>query len=848
MESPRIMVVEDEGIVARDLQNRLERMGYVVCTTASSGEEAIQMAGEMRPDLVLMDIVLKGRMDGIEAAETLRRRFGTPIVYLTAYADESTLQRAKRTGPHAYILKPFSERDLRTNVEVALYKSDMERKLLAVEQWFSSTAQSIEEGVIATDREGRVTFMNDVAQRLTGQTQAQALGRNIEDLVHLLDAETREELPSPVHRAMSEGLVMHRSDRSLLVTQAGTKVPVDTCAAATRAEGGDDVHGAVFVFRDVSRRRQTEAELRVRSRQQAVMAHLSQRALADKDIAELLQEAASAIAETLDVEYCSVQEQLPNREGVVLRAGFGYPNDQIGQTVSAGSETPVGYTFISSGPLIVADLPPEGRLDGAAPPRAEEVKTALRVPIIGKGEEVPWGSVAVYSVRQRSFTQDDVNFLESMANLLATAVRRWQMEQELRQRAEQLVEADRRKDQFLAILAHELRNPLSPIQSAVEIMRSSDVTDPYVQRALEVLDRQVRKMRRLIDDLLDVSRITLGKIDLQLQPLEVTAVITDAVQSCRAVLEARRHELTISLPKEPVWIQGDVTRLEQIIENLLSNAAKFTHPGGQIAITAAREDARAPGGGAEVVLRVRDNGIGVSPEALPRLFELFTQAERSLDRSQQGLGIGLSIVRNLVEMHGGTVTLHSEGIGRGMEVTIRLPVRLPSRGSKSAPQPIGTAVQGQGLRILVVDDNVDAAETLAALLQVWGYTAEVAFNGPQGIQRARASRPSVVLLDLGMPGMDGYEVARHLRQLDSSELAGGGSGVERRGAAGELAHRMMIVALTGYGQEADLRQSEAAGFDHHLTKPVDREALKQLLVEKSACLDGAFAITGAPRR
>ena len=833
MSPPRIMVVEDEGIVARDLQNRLERMGYVVCAVASSGDEAIQKAGEARPDLMLMDIVLKGRMDGIEAADTIRRRFGTPAIYLTAYADEGTLQRAKVTGPHGYILKPFSERELRTNIEVALYRSEMERKLHSVAQWFSSTVRSIDEGVIATDAEGRVTFMSDVAERLAGKTKEQALGGDVDDLVHLIDAETRERLPSPVRAVLSEGVFLHRGDSSLLVTQAGAELPVDTCAAATRAEDGQGVRGAVLVLRDVSRRRETEAELRARSRQQAVVTDLSQRALAQADIAELLQEAVTAIAGTLDVEHCSVQEQLPERGGYVLRAGFGLPDGWIGQTVSAGPGMPAAHTVISSGPLLVPELRTPGHLVGAAPPHTGEVQSALLAPIVGKGKEVPWGVVAVHSDRPRHFDQDDVNFVESVANLLATAVQRWQMEQELRLRAEQLAEADRRKDQFLAILAHELRNPLSPMQSVIEIMRLSDVPDPSVHGALDVLDRQVQKMRRLVDDLLDVSRITRDKIHMQLQPLEVSAVIAAGVQSCKPLLEARRHRLTVSLPGDPLWVRGDPTRLEQILENVLNNAAKYTDPGGRIAITLEREDASAPGGGAEVVLRVQDNGVGASPAMLPRLFELFIQADHSLDRAQQGLGIGLSLVRNLVQMHGGTVSLHSEGIGRGMEVVIRLPALPPASGSQPVPPSVTKGAPRQSLRILIVDDNADSAEMLATLLRLWGYTSEVARSGPQGIELASASRPDVVLLDIGMPGMDGYEVAKRLRQLDSPEPVGGGSEDPAREAPGELAQRMTLVALTGYGQEDDRRRSKAAGFDHHLTKPVDREALRRLLRERS---------------
>jgi PAS domain S-box-containing protein len=378
---------------------------------------------------------------------------------------------------------------------------------------------------------------------------------------------------------------------------------------------------------------------------------------------------------------------------------------------------------------------------------------------------------------------------------------RRRLEEELRRQARQLQEQDRRKDEFLAMLAHELRNPLAPLRHALELMRSPAGSDPQVEPKRQMMERQVRQLVRLVDDLLDVSRITRGKIQLRKESVELATVVAHALETSRALLDARKHELTVLLPPEPLWLDADLTRLSQVFANLLNNAAKFTDEGGHIWLTAERQST-------DVVLRVKDTGIGMTREMLTHAFDLFAQADRSLDRSQGGLGIGLTLVRSLVEMHGGSVQAVSDGPGQGSEFIVLLPAL--GRPRPAGPTAKGRNGSGPSRRILVVDDNEDVAESLAEILRTTGHEVRTAYRGLAALEAVEAFLPEVVLLDIGMPGMDGYEVARRLRRERGLE-------------------KVLLVALTGYGRDEDRRRSREAGIDHHLVKPVDPAALCDLL-------------------
>jgi len=369
-------------------------------------------------------------------------------------------------------------------------------------------------------------------------------------------------------------------------------------------------------------------------------------------------------------------------------------------------------------------------------------------------------------------------------------------ENERQKALDALREADRRKDEFLAMLAHELRNPLAPIRNAVEILRLSEDRDTR-ERARELVGRQVRHLSRLVDDLLEVSRITQRKVVLRRSTVALSDVIESACEVARAAYAAEGHAFEVRLPPGETWLHVDAVRLSQVVGNLLHNAGKFTPRGGRIVLEALRDEE-----GLQIV--IRDNGVGIAPEMLPSVFELFSQADRSLERSQGGLGIGLSLARGLVEMHGGVVVAESAGIGKGSTFTVRLPasviVRAPDPAEREAPRrPLAA---GGARRILVVEDNVDSAESLMLLLRSFGHDVSVVNDGREAVGAAMRMRPDVILLDIGLPGMDGFHVAKALRELPETSAA-------------------RLIAVSGYGQEKDRERSRAAGFDQHLVKPVD---------------------------
>jgi PAS domain S-box-containing protein len=398
----------------------------------------------------------------------------------------------------------------------------------------------------------------------------------------------------------------------------------------------------------------------------------------------------------------------------------------------------------------------------------------------------------------RRYGPADLALAEELARRAAVAVENARLYAELR-------EADRRKDEFLATLAHELRNPLAPIRNSLQILKMPVADRAVIDRARELMERQLHHLVRLVDDLLDVSRVMRGKVELRKERVGLAEVVARAVETAQPTIDAQGHELTIALPPDPLEVEADAVRLAQVVGNLLTNAAKYTPRGGRIWLAAERD-------GGQAVLRVRDTGIGIAPDMLPRVFELFVQVENAVSRSQGGLGIGLTLARSLVEKHGGTIEVRSPGLGQGSEFTVRLPLAPGAaagpgdREGPDRPDPHRSV----GRRVLVVDDNVDAAESLAMLLRLQGHDVWVVHDGPTALRAAREARPEVMFLDIGMPVMDGYEVARRVR-------------------ADPATRDLTLVALTGWGQEQDRRRTREAGFDHHFVKPADLDRIQEVM-------------------
>jgi signal transduction histidine kinase/ActR/RegA family two-component response regulator len=371
---------------------------------------------------------------------------------------------------------------------------------------------------------------------------------------------------------------------------------------------------------------------------------------------------------------------------------------------------------------------------------------------------------------------------------------------------EKLKESDRRKDEFLAMLAHELRNPLAPIGAAAALLQRARLDEGLVRKTSEIIGRQVAHMTELIDDLLDVSRVTRGQVELDEAALDMRAIVADAVEQAMPLVRTRHQQLDVDVPAHAMPVMGDAKRLVQILANLLNNAAKYTQEGGRLRLAARVR-------GNEVVVDVVDNGIGMAPELAARAFDLFAQAERTSDRASGGLGLGLALVRSLVELHGGTVSCASAGPGQGSRFTVTLPL-LAAGAAPAAPRDEAQAAQERGLSIMVVDDNVDAAETLGLLLEASGHRVSIEHDPLHALERSRTEAPQVCLLDIGLPGMDGYELARQLRAQPSTAHA-------------------FLVAITGYGQDSDRRLAAEAGFDRHLVKPIDLESLRDALAGAS---------------
>ena len=765
-----------------------------------------------------------------------------------------------------------------------------EEELHEQREWVRVTLSSIGDAVITTDAAGGVTFLNPVAQALTGWAPEAAEGVPLEDVFKVVDEEGRRTVNSPSVRASREGMIVGMSNHTLLVARDGTRRPIDKSVAPIRDAAGA-VAGGVVVFRDVTERSRQEKEardaldyaeeiiatlrepfvvldggLRVKTANAAFYQtfHVTKDETEGRALCELgdgqwdiprlralLGEVLAACHPVLDYE---VEHDFPTigPRSMLLNARRFPPESENPELILLAIEDATDrkraedglqaselryrrlFQTAKDGILILdADT---GEITDANPYMCGLLgyehndflgKELWEIGLFGDKRE---NQAAYRDLRGKGYTryehlplktksgrEVDVEFVSNVYQVdrhqtvqcnIRDISDRIRLERQAQEQAKSLADLHRRKDEFLAMLSHELRNPLSPILNAVHLLRLQGGENLIQQEARSVIERQVGQLSRLVNDLMEVSRITTGRVRLERNRLDARSVIERAVESARPLIDRRRHDLSVSLPPQPIWLHADSTRLEQVVVNLLNNAAKYTDEGGRIGVTLQQE-------GDEMVLRVRDTGLGIAPELLLHVFDLFTQADRSLDRSQGGLGIGLSLVQHLVGMHRGTVEVQSAGLGQGSEFTVRLPVLLsPAVQAPAIRAPAAPAEQTmRGLRILVVDDNEDSAEMLARLLNRSGHDVRTAYTGPAALDVAAAQFPDVVLLDIGLPGINGYEVARRLRLLPRL-------------------NDVRIIAMTGYGQDADRQLAREAGFDSHLTKPIDYQKVVELLTEE----------------
>lgn len=632
-----------------------------------------------------------------------------------------------------------------------------------------TTLASIGDAVVATDTAGRITTMNAVAEALTGWTSADALGRPLDEVFRIVNENTREPVDNPAARALKEGTIVGLANHTVLISKDGTEWPIDDSAAPIVGEEGELI-GSVLIFRDITARRRAEQALRESESLKTAIFETSLDCIISMDHTGKV------------VEFNPAAERI-----------FGYKREE-----TLGRELAV---------LII-------------PPALREAHRRGLARYLETGE----GPVMNRRIEVNAIKADGSEFLVELTvtriptdgpPLFTAFVRditgQKRMEDDLRKYAADLSEADRRKNEFLAMLAHELRNPLAPIRNSVEALRMTASDGSRTLPAADMIERQVDQLVRLVDDLLDVGRISRGKIDLRVEKVDLVSLIHNVVEAARSI-HCDGHELSITLPGESIYVNADPVRIAQVAGNLLNNACKFTESGGRISLAVGREDGYA-------VIRVRDNGLGIEADRLPYIFDMFMQVDTSLERSGSGLGIGLTLVKNLVEMHGGSVEAHSAGVGRGSEFVVRLPVwkdegeTKPDQVFKSGPgEAVSNSGHSSGHRILVVEDNEDSAKSLEMLLKLNGNDTQIASDGLEAIGAAESFRPDVILMDIGLPKLNGYEACRRIRQQPWGE-------------------DILMIALTGWGQEGDRKKSRDAGFDSHLVKPVEFQALLKLLAE-----------------
>ena len=546
--------------------------------------------------------------------------------------------------------------------------------------------------------------------------------------------------------------------------------------------------------------------LRASEARQAFLLHLSDLLRPLSNPAQVQEHAARCLGEYLAANRCQYCEALPDEDTLLWGPGYEVGVLHLEGHLRISDFDPAILDLFRAGrTLVVDDF--AGQISGqrAAAFEAVQLRAALAVPLVKDGRLV--AVLSLHHASPRHWTPSEVTLAEAVAERTWGAVERARAEEALRQSEASLRESDRRKDEFLAILAHELRNPLAPIRNALHLLRvTSDRAS--TERVHAMLDRQVNHMVRLLDELLEVSRISRGVIELQRRRIDLAAVIGDAVESSRPAIEKGRHTLEVELPPDAVCVEGDPMRLAQVVANLLNNAARYTDPGGHVVLTLRRD-------GANASVEVRDTGIGIAHDQLAGVFTMFAQINRSDPRSMGGLGIGLALAQHLAHMHGGRVEAASAGPGQGSTFTFVVPL-APERAGAGATPVAGDAPRGsKPRRVLVVDDNHDAADSTGMLLGTLGAEARVAYDGESGLAAIKAWQPDAVLLDLGMPGMDGFEVARRIRA--DSDLA-----------------RLPVIALTGWGQRQDRQRTREAGFDHHLVKPADPQALRAVLESLAA--------------
>jgi PAS domain S-box-containing protein len=743
------------------------------------------------------------------------------------------------------------------------------------------TLGSIGDAVITTDTQGEVSYLNAVAEKLTGWTSDDALGEPLETVFRIVDEHTREPAPNPAEQVLRDRTTAGLADHTVLIARGGAEHPIDDSAAPIVDSNGATA-GCVLTFRDVTERREFEKRDAVRLLEARLLASIvesSNDAIVSKSLDGIIQSwnaaaermfgytAAEAIGRHISlvippdrlaeeddiisrlksgrrVEHFETVRRRSDGTAIQVSLTISPIHDAAGQVVAASkivrdvterrrteADREKFFTLVENSTDFIGICDPSGvptyvnpaglklvGLRGVDDPRGTNVREYFFpedqarimdefLPSViknGHGEvDVRFRNFDTGTARWMAYKvlrlADSAGRMIGFATVSQDVTDRRRLEDHLRALAADLSEADQRKNEFLATLAHELRNPLAPLSNMLAVLKLAGDDQDRRANAVETMDRQLTHLVRLVDDLLDLSRITHNRIELRRGRVELSSIIQQAVHTSRPLIDAAGHRLNLALSREPIHLNADPVRLSQVFGNLLNNSSKYTPPGGTITVTSARE-------GDDAVVVVEDTGVGIPADRLEIIFDMFSQLDRSGKSSHGGLGIGLTLVRRLVQMHGGSVEARSAGEGRGSAFVVRLPI-------EDVPESEETVVVNrptQAKRILVVDDNRDSAESLSMLLSITGHDTTMAHDGAAAFEAAEREQPDVVLLDLGLPTLSGYEVCRRIRQQP-------------------WGREMFVIALTGWGQDEDRQKTREAGFDGHLVKPVAYDALLRLL-------------------
>jgi PAS domain S-box-containing protein len=749
---------------------------------------------------------------------------------------------------------------------------------------FRVTLRSIGDAVITTDTAGCITYINGIAESLTGWTHEEALGQPLERVFHIVNEVTRLPVENPATRVLRDGVVVGLANHTILIKKDGTECPIDDSAAPIRNEEGY-VSGCVLIFRDVTAQRSIERDKSnqlLTARLLAAIVESSNDAIIRKSLDGAIQSwnaaaeqlfgytAEQAVGQHISlvipperlaeedkiiaslkqgkrIEHYETERLRHDGQRITVSLTISPIKDEAGNVIGASkiardvtdrkrveSDRQMFVTLVENSTDFIGICDVEGvpffvnraglemvGLDGIEAARRTHVQEFFfpedqamvmdeffpNVLKDGHGEiEVRFRHFKTGEARWMAYKvltlTDAANEPIAFATVSQDITERKRLEDNLRRLAVDLSNADRRKNEFLATLAHELRNPLAPMSNMLEVVKRADGDSDIIKTAHETLERQLGQMIRLVDDLLDLNRVTHDRLELRRDEVELSSVIQQAVEVARPLVDSSAHHLTIDLPDEPIYLNADRARLAQLFGNLLNNSCKYTRPEGTVSLSAKRV-------GDEVVVTVKDNGAGIPPDKLDSIFDMFMQVDRSSERSQGGLGIGLTLVKRLTEMHGGSIEARSAGEGQGSEFIVRLPVlNRPAIQEGSGPD-MKSDLQPQR-RILIVDDNRDSADSLAMLMEITGNKTYMAHDGVEAVEAVEKYRPEVMLLDIGLPKLDGYEVCRRVREQPWGK-------------------NILVIALTGWGQDDDRRRSEEAGFNGHLVKPVDYDKLLDLL-------------------